>query len=444
MPVGGAGGGGEGGTTGSGGIGGAAGGSSAPARYPADRLISPINPFVVDTLRAVRELDASADDQIFMKVGASGTVSTNLLYCLAGPSQPQFAIDLGGRDELLPTLDHFRQGDAAGSTPFDRPTLAAVVGKTASWAISGSPSPLDQEIAAIAPRFALINYGTNDMNMGVTHRSALWPFYDNFTALLDQLLGQGIIPIVSGLNPRADSAAAADWVPTYDAVTRAICEARQIPYINLFRASVDLPAMGLLGDGIHGNVYHDANGDAQPCFFVAEGLDYNYDVRNLLTLQALDLVRRVTLDGEAAPDTETPQIQGSGSADDPFVIDSLPFSHSADTSVSESATIDGYPDCDGGQDESGPELFYRLDLAQGTPFRVLLLDEAGVDVDLHLLGQDPVAQGCLERDDRIIERTLEPGSYHLAVDSYVSGGAALAGRYLLIAIACEPGDPDCS
>ena len=47
---------------------------------------------------------------------------------------------------------------------------------------------------------------------------------------------------------------------------------------------------------------------------------------------------------------------GTGAADDPFVVDQLPFVHAADTSVAGERAIDTYPGCQAGQNESGPEL----------------------------------------------------------------------------------------
>jgi hypothetical protein len=223
-----------------------------------------------------------------------------------------------------------------------------------------------------------------------------------------------------------------------------MAEARQVPYIDLFLATRDLPDMGLVSDGIHGNVYRDG-GSAQPCVMTDVGLEYNYNVRNLLTLEVLDVLRRVVLDGEAAPDPAPPSLVGEGTAESPYVIDALPFTHYADTGLSPSSLLDGYPDCDSGQDESGPEVFYSLDLDRETPIRAVVLDVGDVDVDLHLLGPPPVAaEGCLERDDRIIERTLPAGSYHLSLDTYVpSDGTPREGEYLVVVLECEPDDPDC-
>lgn len=416
-----------------------------PARYPPDEVLSPVTAYVAEVLRGIRLTNDELDDAVFMKVGASGTVNEALLTCFAGVAGSGYVVDLDGREgELWPAIEHFRRGDAAGTTPFDRRTLAAEVGRTARWAISGDPSPVEEEIDAISPRFALVNYGTNDMNMGTTHASALFPFYEAMASLLDGLAEEGIVPVVTGLNPRGDSDEAALWVPTYDAVTRGMAEARQIPFIDLFLAVRDLPGMGLLSDGLHGNAYTDDEGRSQPCVMTPAGLDFNYNVRNLLTLETLEVLRRVVLAGDAAPHRGTDTVLGDGTAEDPFVVDALPFSHAASTALDGEARIDGYPACDSGQDESGPEVLYVLDLDEETPVRLIVLGVGEVDVDLHLLATELVAEGCLVRADRMIETTLPAGTYHVALDSFVpSDGVARSGDYLFVALACEPGDEGC-
>jgi hypothetical protein len=393
-------------------------------------------------MRSIASHDPSRQSNVFMKVGASGTVSTNLLTCFAGSAQPQYTLDLGGRDALMPSIAFFREGDAAGSTPFDRTTIAALVGHTASWVISGNPSPLLQETAAVNPRFAVVNYGTNDMEQGSSYATAIAPFYESMSTLLDQLDERGIVTVLTGLNPRADSVDAALWVPTYDAMTRGLAEARQLPFIDLYLATHSLANMGLGPDGLHGNVY-SVNGQAQPCVFTDAGLAFNYDVRNLLTIEALDVTRRVVNDGESAPDSPGPSLVGDGSFEAPFVIDSLPFTHSANTANSSSRRIDAYGGCSATQDESGPEIVYRLDLTNDTPSRVIVLDRGNVDVDVHLLGASLDGASCIARNDRILERVIPAGIHHIAVDTYVSNGIEHSGEYLLVVVACEPGDPDC-
>ncbi len=432
------------GTAGSAGApsGGAAGAApSGPTRYPSDAISSPLTESVAERLRAIAAADATRKGDVFMKVGASGTVSKHLLYCFAGPAQPSYLLDLADNSALMPAIDHFRAGSAAGSTPFDRASLAAKVGMSANWAIGGSPSPVDQEIAALNPRYAFVNYGTNDMQLGVSHASALWPFVENFSKLLDQLEAAGIVPVVSGLNPRSDSASAMQWVPSYDAVTRGIAEQRQLPYLSLYWAAKDLPSMGLVADGIHGNAYV-SGGNPQPCVFTAAGLDFNYNRRNLESLRILDVAWRLLEQSAPAPDAPPKAHVGEGTLASPILVDTLPFTHSANSAQGESV-IDAYPGCAATQDESGPELRYRLTLTEATPLRFMVFDRAGVDVDVHVVTQGGGGDACLARHDRLIQGSFGPGSVDIVVDSFSSGGTAQAGNYLFVAVRCEAGDPDC-
>lgn len=401
-------------------------------RYDPGELRSAMTPNVATNLRAIRASSASPNDAVFMKVGASGTVNSNFLDCFA-------SVDVnGGNAALQPTVTYFRQTDLDGATSWDRDTLAAVVGRTASWAQSGSPSPIAQEVAAINPRFALVNYGTNDMQQGVTHESALWPFWDNMWTLVTGLMADGIVPIVTGLNPRSDSIEAAYWVPSYNEATRAMAQALQLPYLDLYNAVVDLDDMGLVGDGIHGNA---APGGA--CAFDAAGLAYNYNVRNLLTLQLIDVTRRVVVDGEDAPDLPRTQWTGAGTASDPIVIDRLPFSHDASTVGAPSDAFDAYPSCGSGQNESGPEFVYRLELDAPTRVRAMVFDQTA-DIDIHHLEGTADASACRSRDDRIVQGPLAAGTHYFVADTYVGGAGEQAGDFTFVVVECEAGDAACN
>ncbi|MFO0547175.1 MAG: SGNH/GDSL hydrolase family protein [Polyangiaceae bacterium] len=421
------------GTGGEAGPGGAGGAGGAPAvvftRYPHDVIRSPFTRSVAERARAIASASDTRDDHVFMKVGASGTVSHNLLFCFAGDSQPDYRLELGASAGALPTIEHFRLGVAGTTTPFDRVTLAAEVGRTAAWVLSGAPSPLEQEIAAVNPRFAFVNYGTNDMEMASSYAAALKPFYTSMSTLLDELEAGGIVPIVTGLNPRGDDAAAAHWDETYNDVTRGLAEARQLAYISLTVASEPLADQGLLSDGLHGNFYVEAGGP-QPCVFDSNGLAFNYNIRNQASIDALDAVKRSVLDSvEPDEPPPLPLVEGSGTAADPFVIDRLPFTHAWDTRLGESA-IDQYA-C-GPQDESGPEIHYRLAAGLSGRVRAVVLDHEDVDADVHLLTGD---LACLARGDTVAQATV-PADGRVVVDSYVSASGAQSGEYLLVVAAC--------
>jgi hypothetical protein len=414
--------------------------AGAATRYPPSVIRSPVTESVARHLRAVAEAGAATQrDDVFAKIGDSHSVSASFLHCYAGAAGSPYVLDLDGRDAaLMPTLTRFRGGLIGATTPFDRDSLAAEIGRSASWALAGTPSPLAQELAATTPGYAFVAYGSNDMELGTTHASAMPGFWNNLGRVLDQVEAAGAVPIVVGLPPRSDMATAARWVPTYDAVTRAIAESRQLPYLSMFQATRTLPALGLAGDGLHHNVYV-TGGRAQPCVLTAAGLAFGNNQRNLHHLDAL-AASTAAVDG-AAPDADVlPPVSGAGTMADPFVIDLLPFTHTFDTSGGERA-VDAYPACDTGQDESGPEMVYHLSLPSAAGLRVMALDRDAVDVDVHVLDAGGT---CVERDDWLVQRVLPAGEHTLVVDTFTSAGMIEhAGAYTLVIVACEPGDTDC-
>ncbi|MBR58298.1 MAG: hypothetical protein CMH54_09780 [Myxococcales bacterium] len=408
----------------------------SPSLYTADRIHSPITPFVAQNLHEIAELGPEMQDNVFMKVGASSTVSSRNLKCLAGNTA-----DLGNHTDLQETLDYFMTGDAAGTTPYERTTIAAKVGHSAGWVISGAPSPLQQEVQAIAPRMGLVHYGTNDMGLGTTHESAMWNFGTNMLDLIDELIAQGIIPILIGISPRGDSVTADRWVHTYNAIIRGLAQARQVPFIDLQFATAELSGFGLAGDGVHLNTFKE-DGSYQACVFTDEGLAYGFNMRNLISLQALDRVRNALVNPETIPDDDV-FLTGDGSPEAPFLIPHLPFSHRGNTALSPHSNLNVYGGCDADQDESGPELMYRLDLEETTRLRAMVFDRGDVDVDLHLLDNSPTEGSCIERAHQIISGTFEAGTYLLSLDTFVSGGTPRAGEYVLVVNVCHPEDPTC-
>ena len=86
-----------------------------PASYPPGQVHSPITPWVADRLWDVASSNSSLRDDVFMKVGASSTVSRSTLYCFAEDDW-----DLGAYTDLYEGLAFFQGGDAAGATPFAR------------------------------------------------------------------------------------------------------------------------------------------------------------------------------------------------------------------------------------------------------------------------------------------------------------------------------------
>lgn len=387
-----------------------------PAIYPA-KPHSPITPYVAANLRKIRSKSSKLSDRVFAKIGASATVSRWFLHCFDGTN-----VKLAGRTQLSPTVTAFRAKLSGSSdSPYTRTSLCATVGWSAGKAISGSPSPMEQEVAAISPRFAVIMYGTNDIQLKNIFRYA-----DNMLTLADKLIARGVIPLITTIPPRDDSTTADAEVPRYNAVLRAVAQARQVPLIGFHDELAKLSGHGLGSDGIHPNVY---SGGA--CVFDSSGLRYGYNIRNLLTIQSLHRVVEVVVRNKAAPDSAGPALQGKGTYKDPWRVTTLPFVHVSDTRQGEKK-ISRYTGCSASQDESGPERVYQLQLKRSTKLRAMVFDRGTVDIDLHLLGKQPTAASCIERDHQIITRTLSAGTYHLTLDTFVKSGKELSGEYLLV------------
>lgn len=403
-----------------------AAGPEGPAIYVAGRDHSPLTPAVVARLRRLRDAHPEMADDVFAKVGASATVSRSFLHCFGGdPAR----IDLDGRDGLWATIDHFRAGDAGGVDPFRRESEAAVVGWSARSVLAGAPSALDREIDALAPRFAVVMYGTNDIQ-----RRDIDGYAGDMLTLVDRLLARGVIPILTSIMPRDDDPEADRLVPSYNAVVRGVAEARQVPFVDFHRNLVPLPDHGLSSDRLHPSTYRPG-GAPRPCVFTPDGLRHGYNIRNLLTIQALDRLARVLLDDEPAPDPPARPRPGRGAPDDPFVVDRLPFADLRDTRASPHRSLEAYPSCDAGQDESGPEYVYRFDVARTTTIRAWVLDRGDVDVDLHLLADPDDPETCLDRDHHGLIADLAPGTWYFVVDTFVPrDGEPRAGEYLFVVV----------
>lgn len=259
-----------------------------PAKYPPDRDQSPITEFVAHNLRRIAARNPDLHDDRFIKVGDSITVSGNFLYCFSGEH-----VDLGAHAALEKALLHFHAGAEAGVDPFARQSEAAGVGWSAFQALDGKPPVLLAEEAALDARFAVVMFGTNDMEMGKPTR-----FSRDLWRIVDRLLKRGVIPILSTIPPRGDRRDRNALVPDYDAVIRRLAEARQIPLVDYHRALLGAPHHGLGHDGIHPSVYKGPLGRT-PCDLGPTGLRHGFNLRNFLTLQALDRAWRALHTGKA-------------------------------------------------------------------------------------------------------------------------------------------------
>ena len=105
----------------------------------------------------------------------------------------------------------------------------------------------------------------------------------------------------------------------------------------------------------------------------------------------------------------------------------FPFGHDGDTALLPPGKLDAYA-CKPTANEAGPEQLFRVTVTQAGFLSAAVAVGAGVDVDVHLL-QQPTAAACLDRGDKHARVDVQPGTYWVAVDTFVSGGKPLAGAY---------------
>lgn len=257
--------------------------STSDPAYPTNAVHSTLTPAIVSKLKTVLAgAETPRDTHRFIKVGDSITFSTSFLDCLATKSAPS--------TELESTRTYFE-----GS--WDRVTKSAVVGWHTLQPITGSPSPLDTEVSAMNPAFAVVMLGTNDNDpsqLGGAYRA-------NLEKVVDTLLEKNIVPLLSTIPPRGNSASADARVPAMNAIVRFVAAERQIPLMDFHLALQGLPGKGLGPDGIHPNA-----ASTGACDFSEKGLTHGYNVRNELVLEALDQVRTALLDGTDAEPAEAP------------------------------------------------------------------------------------------------------------------------------------------
>ena len=137
-----------------------------------------------------------------------------------------------------------------------------------------------------------------------------------------------------------------------------------------------------------------------------------------------------------AGDGGTADTGGGGESDggrDPELgvtcVDTLPFHDDRDTTKEGSKLYDVY-ECKPTADESGPEIIYRVEIAEPGTLTATVTDGDGVDIDVHILTGLEGGQ-CLARDDVKATTAVKPPAVYVIADTYVSGGVPQTGAYSL-------------
>lgn len=416
-----------------------------PTRYPGNQILSPVTEYSVQQMKNIAA-KKSRSNVHFAKLGdshfAPGTV---FMYCFASNQTH----NLNGATSLENSISAFQ---SKSPNSFSRDSVSAVIGWTVNKALT--TGKLSEELSAMNPRFAFIDYGSNDIGWfgysrptGTSNEGFFYTlqwFYREYRKALDLMIPTGVIPLILGTgyqNVYKYSGTTLNYlnpfyfVPVFNAVSRGLAEQYQVPFLDLAYLQMQEPLKsnnyGLSTDNLH-----HTSGDGG-CNFTDSNMKYGANARNRYALEMLDRAYRTVVQSEKAPDAPV-VYEGSGTKTAPYIISNLPYTHAGNTSKGTN-NISTYTACET-TSEAGPEIYYQLKLTKAQKIRAFAVSAQGVDADIHML-KSLDGSGCLARGDKWVEGNLDAGTYYFVVDTYSSSNNA--GEYLFGIVECLAGDGLC-
>ena len=248
----------------------------------------PLPPFDAATEAHVRDQIAMGrargnNVEVFAKIGDSISESASFLFdCGYG------WIRLGDHAEVGPTIDYFRQVQLGDRNSLNRASECAVAGWSSAQALENYPdSALNHELNDTHPMFALVMYGTNDLE-----RYDVGTYAANINRIVDIIEANGTVAALSTIPPRLDNADFNVLVGTFNDAIRSIASTRHLPLVDFWVALQGIPNNGISSDGVHPDIYLDpSDPNTDGCDFSAPALEHGYNVRNLTALAMLGRLR---------------------------------------------------------------------------------------------------------------------------------------------------------
>lgn len=223
------------------------------------------------------------DPRVVSKVGDCNSVGGFFLRPFG-----QVEYDLGPYTALQPVIDQFAASmDTQSYAAYTGLNAGAVLDST--WANPNVCEPGESALACEYrvhnPAFAVIMFGTNDMI------SLTPPQFDHaLRRVVLETSDAGIVPVLSTFPTHL---AIPEQSVLYNQIVVLVARDLNVPLINLWRALEPLDQRGIGGDGYHLDGPLTGAGD----FSSAENLGRGQPLRNLITLQALDVVWRAATRG---------------------------------------------------------------------------------------------------------------------------------------------------
>jgi hypothetical protein len=188
--------------------------------------------------------------------------------------------NLGPYADLQQTVSFFR-GSYSRQSVAGKVGFSAVSALDALWAdptqCAAGESPFWCELRATDAAVVVIMFGSNDVAIldGETYRAAL-------QRQVTLALRHRSLPILSTF-----TGAPSERLFALNMITVEVAQQYDVPLINFWRAAQSLPNFGMAGDGLHLTY-----SGSPTVSFNGEENQYGFSMRNLVTLQTLDALRR--------------------------------------------------------------------------------------------------------------------------------------------------------
>lgn len=191
--------------------------------------------------------------------------------------------------------------------------------------------------------------------------------------------------------------------------------------------------------GSHIVLYTYESDAGNPIFYEAAGSASKVRMNSSSSWSYVDGYTPVRFDGIEDGST-------TGTVSAPREISSFPFQELHWTAGATSDVIDSYA-CASDTDESGPEVLYHFSAATAGELQVVVSDDSGVDIDVHVMTA-PDGASCLARNDTEVVVSVDAGDVWISLDTWVSG-QEYPGPYFISATftgtvgepSTEPDDP---
>jgi hypothetical protein len=235
-----------------------------------------------------RGQQAGRNPHMFSKIGDCMTAADYFLVGFGGEDY-----DLGEYADLQPVVEYYSSvapdTNEFKSNAFASPGLATESGFTSNsvldstWAnkevCEANESPLSCEYRVANPAYALIMFGTNDV---FYFDSSMFDYY--LRLIVIETIESDVVPVLYTFPVRPEFP---EKSLEFNQIIVKIAEDYDLPLVNLVVALEDLPDQGInVNDTIHLSLPEDE----QVAIFNDDTLQAGYTLRNLLTLQTLDVL----------------------------------------------------------------------------------------------------------------------------------------------------------